>query len=82
VKLCRDEACRRKRRALPCFLIPGVEVAKHLGRRHFPPMRGAQTLDPTTLLINEDENALSPNDRLEIRYERSDLLRIFDVASE
>jgi hypothetical protein len=80
VKLCRDEARRRKHGALSCFLIRGVEVAKNLGGRHFPPMRGAKPLDPTALLINEYEYALCPNHRLEIRNERSDLLGIFDVA--
>jgi hypothetical protein len=82
VELCRNEACRRKSCALPCSLIRGVEVAKNLRRRHFTPMWGAKPLDPSALLIDKDKDALSPNDRLEIRNEQADLLWVFDVASE
>jgi hypothetical protein len=45
-------------------------------------MRGAKPLDPSALLIDKDKDALSPNDRLEIRSERADLVWVFDVASE
>ena len=45
-------------------------------------MRRAQPLDPSPLLIDENKDVLSPDDQLEICNERSNLLRIVDVAPE